>query len=488
MISYSADEARPVCIKCKKRNLKCDGPKDPTWVGQTEVFLTKTTPKNAIRETSLQVEISLAAFEDDICLAYTRKNLLRGGLVDLACNMIDCPENDDIFTENLALGLLRKALLSLSVTFFGNQHREDRITAKGYNRYGEVLRQLNAVLAIPERQTTNETILTAMTCMLLELFLPLGPSKFLEHQRGIEAMMTLRGPPTKSIGDTATIFRGLRIVSIIGSLAQARPSLYAREEWKHAPIAHTSRMGMLQADLFTVLGTFASKKSHVKHILTSSRDLTAECTQLTSDCNGLLASGTALHNRGPLLAQIDDTMNNLIILYPVWARINNDQLQQSRDSLRMAKELGIANRLSASAYMLYYTAYICILQMKDSLEPSSTNKELRNDAAMKIATCLELKGHDEQEGAAESNAMSFVATKIAWQALGGLSTPEGRKLARVVGSSVNGLYRSPWGDPLASSDIWQREPQVRQSETWHTATSTTSSGTLSEARLHRLLR
>jgi hypothetical protein len=210
----------------------------------------------------------------------------------------------------------------------------------------------------------------------------------------------------------------------------------------------------------------------VKQILMSSRDRTAECTQLTSDCNSLIASGTALHNREPLLAQIDDTMNNLITLYPVWARINNDQLQQTEDS-RMAKELGIANRLSASAYMLYYTAYICILQMKDSLEPSSTNKELRNDGAMKIATCLELKGHDEQEGAAESNAMSFVATKIAWQALGGLGTPEGRRLARVVRSSVNGLYRSPWGDPLASSDIWQREPQ--HVETWHVAPSATSS-------------
>lgn len=91
--------------------------------------------------------------------------------------------------------------------------------------------------------------------MLLELFLPTGPTNFLKHERGLEAIMSLRGPPTESVGDTATIFRGLRIVSIIGALAEAKPSLYTHEKWKYAPIAYTSEMGMLQAELFTVLGT-----------------------------------------------------------------------------------------------------------------------------------------------------------------------------------------------------------------------------------------
>jgi len=186
--------------------------------------------------------------------------------------MIDWQETSLVFSNDPALALLREAILSLSVTFFGKQHREDRIISKGYDQYSEVLRKLNAALAIPEQQTSNEVILTALTCMLLEIFLPTGPLNFLKHQRGIEAIMKLRGPPTESAGDTAVIFRGLRVVSIIGALAEARPSIYAQEEWKHAPIAQTTEFGALQAKMFTVLGTIAlgrtCRTAHADFLLT----------------------------------------------------------------------------------------------------------------------------------------------------------------------------------------------------------------------------
>jgi hypothetical protein len=190
-----ADETRPICLRCKKRGLECDGPRGPVWIDQSDTFITTSLPGSAITKTELAVELSFAAFEEDICLAYTRKNLLRGGPVEVACNKIGFHENAPIFARFPALNLLRKAIVSLSVTFFGIQHHETRIIAKGYDQYGGVLRRLNTTLAIPEQQTTNETLLTALTCMLLEVFMPTGPSNFLKHQRGIETIMCLRGPP-----------------------------------------------------------------------------------------------------------------------------------------------------------------------------------------------------------------------------------------------------------------------------------------------------
>ncbi|KAF2032433.1 hypothetical protein EK21DRAFT_87288 [Setomelanomma holmii] len=425
------DEARPSCHRCKKLGISCDGPKDHTWIHQNEPRQSQSPPKDLIVTTSPQVELSLAAFEEDICLAYTRKNLLRGGPVELACNMISLPENVSILDTNPALDLLRNAILSLSVTFFGKQHCQDRITAKGYCQYGEVLRHLNTALGDPTRQVSNETILTALTCMLLEIFLPTGPTNFLKHQRGIEALMALRGPPTESVGDTAIIFRGLRIVSIIGALADGRASIYSKEEWKNAPVVSTGELGELHNKMFAIL---------------------AECTLLISDSDAVLKSHMGKECYQPLLNRVDRTFADLNALYHEWKLINDAQLQIIDQLSPLAKELGIANHLSATAYMLYHTVHLCILRIKDSLVPSPSNMQLRNAAATNIAVCLELKEYEKRQGVAESNTIGFVATKVAWQALGGFRSPEGRRLAHVVRSAVNGVYRSTWGQ-LGSGDI-----------------------------------
>ncbi|KAH7070780.1 hypothetical protein BKA63DRAFT_84300 [Paraphoma chrysanthemicola] len=417
------DEARPICLRCKKRGLSCDGPKEATWIHEDKHFTSRPSTQALVVIPSSPVAMSLAAFEEDICLAYTRKNLLRGGGVEVACNMIDLQRNASTFDRDPALALLRNAILSLSVTFFGTQHRQSRVIAKGYDQYGEVLRQLNVALGDPIRQRTNTTILTALTCMLLEIFLPTGPANFLKHQRGIEALMALRGPPKDSTGETAIIFRGLRVVSIIGALAESRTSIYAREEWKRAPAVQTSGMGMLHHELFAVL---------------------AECTELMSECTSRSESEMIQDVKEPLLSKTDRIIEQLNSLYTQWQDLNATELGVGQRQSPLAKELAIANHISATAYVLYHLVHICIIQIKDYLSPSPINIDLRNTAAMNIATCLELKEYEQRQGGAESNTIAFVATQMAWQALGGLNTPEGRKLARVVKSAVNGVYRSPW--------------------------------------------
>jgi hypothetical protein len=408
-----------------KRRLECDGPKDLTWIDHNTTFKAEPVTQDALFKASKPVQLSFAAFEDDICLAYTRKNLLRGGPIEIACNMI---EHHGASISNAASGLdlLRKAMLSLSVTFFGSQHRQNRITNKGYHQYGEVLGQLNSHLANPELQKTNETLLTALTCMLLEIFLPTGPKNFFKHQRGLDAIAMLRGPPTESEGVTATIFRGLRILSIVGSLAESRPSLYANEEWKQALPVPASEADMLQHHVFTVL---------------------ADCTRLITQRDALFASGAPPGSYEPLLAEVDKALSDLEELHPLWEALNEHQMAEITEQSDLAKAIGVANSVSAFAYMLYHGAYMCIIQIKDSLAPSPMNTVLRNVAAMTIAKCLELKEHEQREGAAQSTTIAFVATKVAWQALGGLNSPEGLRLANSVMSATNTVFRSPHPPP-----------------------------------------
>lgn len=373
-------------------------------------------------------QLSFVAFDETVCLAYTRKNLLRGGPVELACNMIEAyagaPEFDDAGIE-----LLRQSMLSLAVTFFGKQHRQNQITRRGYTLYGDVLRQLNRHLAIPKYQTTDETILTALTCMLLEIFLPTGPKNFFKHHRGLEAIMAMRGPPKYTSGDTATIFRGLRVLSIIGALAESRPSIYARDEWKTAPPpADATEPMILQHHIFTCL---------------------ADCTQLMGERDAILNGTAPLWAYEPLLQRVRDTLDDLTKLWPLYERFNVLQRDPSKPLSPLAEELGVADHVSATALMLYNTVHICILQIIDSLAPSPENTSLRNNAAMTIAKCLELKEYEKREGAHESNTIGFVATKIAWQALGGFNSPEGRRLAKTVSIHLNGVAPLPLDDKEA---------------------------------------
>ena len=335
-------------------------------------------------------------------------------------------------SDDPGVDLLRQSMLSLSVTFFGKQHRQSQITRRGYAQYGEVLRQLNRHLALPELQTTDQTILTSLTCMLLEIFLPTGPKNFFKHHRGLEAIMTMRGPPTETEGDTATIFRGLRILSIIGALAEGRPSIYARPEWKYAPPpSNATEPMMIQWNIFTCL---------------------AECTQLMSERNALLDGTAPLWDYQPLLQRVQSTLDHLYTLYPQWQRFDASQRDPSKPRSPLAEELGVSNHYSATALMLYNTVHICILQIIDSLAPSPANTALRNQAAMTIARCLELKEYEKREGAHESNTIGFVATKIAWQALGGFDSPEGRRLAKTVETSLNAI--SPM--PLDNREAWEQ--------------------------------
>jgi hypothetical protein len=380
-------------------------------------------------KTGHTMELSFVAFKEDICLAYARKKLLKGGPFEIACSKIRFNDNAPVFSRHPALGLLRKAILSLAKIYFGFQYCENHITTNGYAEYGEVLCQLNSTLAVTENQVTNEILLTALVCMLLETLYPTGPVSFLKHQRGIEDMMRLRGPPTESTGETATIFRGLRILSIVSALLDSRPSIYACEEWEHAPVAITSEIGMLQHEIFSIL---------------------AVCSQLASECSTLVDSDAGLECYNPLLSQVNTALVKLTALYPSWERINEAYLHNTQHSSRLVRDLGIANHLTATVYILYHTARICIFQIRDLLDPSLLHLELRNDAAIKIVKCLELKELEKEEGLAQSNTIGVIATKIAWQALGGFNTLEGKSLARIIKSSVNGVYRLP-GETLSIS-------------------------------------
>lgn len=316
---------------------------------------------------------------------------------------------------NPSVDLLRDAILGLSFTFYGHQNHQPDIISKGYSQYGVVLRRLNTHLARPALQTSDETILTALTCMLLEIFLPTGPDNFFKHIMGIEAILELRGAPSPPYDDnTLTLLSGIRVLSIICGLAKARPSIFSRPEWKCIPCKRTGEAGQLRHRILMVL---------------------AECTKLVSKRVSVVATGDVDDARA-LIGDSKLLLAELEAILPDWVAYNEVQMQDTTSDL--AKEMHIAHQESATTYMIYHTSYICLIQFLDSLEPSPRYIPLRKVAAIKIIKTLRMKIQAQFAGGPESNAVTFLATKVAWEALGGVHSPEGRKLARMIRQTVSG--------------------------------------------------
>ena len=430
------DETRPICNRCTKRGIECDGPKDTTWVIQTFAVPT-TLKKQPGRSIHVPNSLSLVAFEDDICLAFTRKHLLLGSSVELACDNIQWHHGAEGYRHDPGRDLLRKAILSLSVTFFGSQNRKTATTNRGYRQYNEVLLQLNSHIAHSQLQTTNETLLTATTCMLLEIFLPTGPTNFLKHVRGIEAILEVRGPPSSAPGDAAFVVNNFRAIGIIGALATGQASLWAKPEWRNLPPETTDHGSLIKHELWNLL---------------------ADCTHATSKRNRVLADGRKQQEQS-LVATARALLQRSEAIYLEWG-IYNHNLEGDGDGDGDGDALSykgldphIPNQNSATTYMLCNAAHICILQLAHSIDPTITYGRHRHKAATNILRCLELKYFEKREDNVEVNTIGFFATKVAWEALGGHFSLEGTRLARIVEASAKGTFASgAWKDSRETID------------------------------------
>ncbi|KAF2655112.1 hypothetical protein K491DRAFT_436620 [Lophiostoma macrostomum CBS 122681] len=413
------DETRPVCLRCQKRQLDCDGPKEQTWINQSSAPKKGSSIPDAPALIPIPAtRISLAGFENEIYLAFTRKTLLRGPAIEAACDLVYHHYSPSNATP--ALTLLVEGISCLATTFFGSQHNQFGIKSKGYKQYGKVLRQLNVHLATPTMQTLDETLLTVWACMLLEIFLPTGPNNFLKHMRGIEAIMEMRGPPTLPYSCTTLgVLRSARTLSIIAGLATAQSCLFSVEEWKELPLPVEDAFEQLRHNLFKIL---------------------ADCTRLMQERDECLISGDTW-TKAQIIQETKYQLKALDKINTTWITLNQQRLNKTQSPL--AKKLRIADHDSATVYLLYNATYTCVLNILDALEHSPYYIALRMSAAISITDSLEMKISEHSkgiEGNHEASVISFLAIKVAWQTLGGFASAEGRRLARVVKMAATGIF------------------------------------------------
>jgi hypothetical protein len=142
-----------------------------------------------------------------------------------------------------------------------------------------------------------------------------------------------------------------------------------------------------------------------------------------------------------VIQETKQLLNDLDRIRSAWTTQNEQLMGKATSTL--AKKLHIANHDSATVHLLYNATFICLLDVLDALEPSSHYMGLRMFAATKITSGLEMKISEYSSGiigSHEASVISFLATKVAWQTLGGFGTAEGRKLAEVVKMAATGVF------------------------------------------------
>ncbi|KAL1600606.1 hypothetical protein SLS60_006992 [Paraconiothyrium brasiliense] len=267
--------------------------------------------------------------------------------------------------------------------------------------------------------------MAAVTCMILEIFVPTGPNNFFKHVQGIEAILNARGPPTSSLGADPAMLSGVRILCIVAALVQRRPSIWATDEWKSVPPLHADKGSLIRHEILLIM---------------------ADCTVLRQASSVKEAAG---EDPCRTVARARTYLDQMDGLYLRWARYNASMLNE--EVTPGFKDPTIANHASATTYLLYNAALICITRILSTHSPSAESLSLQSlqmAASLRIIRCLELKAYDKREGSGESNTIGFVATKVAWETLGGFNSPAGRRLSRVVKASANGVFAvGAWDEP-----------------------------------------
>lgn len=169
------DEGKPTCERCKKSGYACAGystglqfintstaPFNQPTSNQSSapIQLVGNTPVRVvprIRTAELPMELSLAAFQSEVCTAFMLHNFVwktygNGWLEPAAQELLD--------------QLSTQAVRALSGIFFGIFHHKEDIQLQACLHYGKVLAQLRMRLAEPSGEGVERMIIPVLVLLM----------------------------------------------------------------------------------------------------------------------------------------------------------------------------------------------------------------------------------------------------------------------------------------------------------------------------------
>ncbi|KAF2679469.1 hypothetical protein K458DRAFT_375001 [Lentithecium fluviatile CBS 122367] len=473
------DETRPVCNRCQRHGLGCDGPKDTVFIVGNIVGSRRrrnaavTSPSRNARSkspASLRIDVRerianrlmaiappLKGNEFEVYICYSRTQLRSGAAIDLAMqkthlsDLVTAGTHPSITNNNTQT--FPRAILGFATILFGTQHRHPPITHKGYTLHGAALKQLNHALSIPNCHAQDEVLLSVATLAILECLVPTGPKTYLSHMIGLEKLLGLRNPEVFCSPLSLELYKSVRHMLIFASLFTGRPSILARPEWKKVLRASCREDELQEQDLFDVL---------------------ADCTVLAAARNRLMADLQACADGSiDLRARKERGALSLKRRLRAWRkRWSSDEKNAYSETVMASCQesstptpltfFDFATERAAILFMFYNTTLIHVLRILSSLLPKTpsapsdqtlSESTSRDDRPSRSVWEIERDDYIAAESSAAINVCRCVpyytpfaqkhtspivhwAVKTAWETLTNLESAEGNAMMGYLSTKI----------------------------------------------------
>jgi hypothetical protein len=303
----------------------------------------------------------------------------------------------------------------------------------------------------PKCYARDDVLLSVVTLVLLECFVPTGRKYYLKHMIGLEKLLELRGPTTNNSPNSVQIYKGIRRMIIFASLSRRQPSILARDEWKKVFKIDCSKKDLEEQYLFDAL---------------------ADCTVLIAECDKMLMirkedGDNAIYQRDQIARSALNLLEQLrgwktrwdseMPFVPGVERLTQQSCEENARQFPATFEFDKESALML--LILYNTVIIYVLRTLFSLMskyPDSSARRLStkavldssgllqslwssaNDefitaerkAALEICHCIPYVQKSDLD--AGSMTVAHLAIRTAWETLGGNDTTEGRRLTEVI--------------------------------------------------------
>ncbi len=403
--------------------------------------------------------------------------ILRGGVVDLGLQELQLSDFEAVIEQRPRDDqLLPHAILSLSILFFGQQHQNAAIRARGHYMHGQTLALLNKALYKPKCYLRDDVLIAVVTLALLEAFVPSGKGVYLKHVAGLEKLLDLRGPKHFCTAKGYEMFQSFRRMILLASLQTRKTSILEQESWK------------------AVQWTYSSAEEKDQQLLLNAL---ADCISLRAKCDDLQSSFTVGTNeyeqrQSQICRKAIDLLRSLHDWEMQWdgARYPSDITALAAaekvlcngdySCLPFRTVISFQTTSVAAIYILYRAVLIRVLQMLafvsspeliTSSQHSSTGvstvvsgtapglpraevlsrcrySAAAHSAALEISRCLPYFLARKSGLKPSASIIGSISVQTAWIVLGRLESKEGRWMRDL-------WEQSERGDNIFTRDTWR---------------------------------
>ncbi|KAH7070277.1 hypothetical protein FB567DRAFT_217434 [Paraphoma chrysanthemicola] len=480
------DLTQPVCLRCQRAGLDCDGPRQdlafveativpsrrkvehsgsgasshvsspeagPSATTQIEIggqaginvgSLTDVSVPNMETPSALQLMSLPSGLRDkpqEVYIMFTRKFIAEGGPVDLALRELQSRDITRLETSRTAdceTAHLR-AVLSFATIVFGAKNQQTSVTQQGYLNHGATLKHLNQALSRPDCHEFDEVIVSVTTLAMQEMLVPSGPKFFLNHMAGLEKLLDLRDPQLHCSPKTLSLYKCLRHMLLFAALSAGRASILAQPGWKRLLSQHCESDEEKQEqrlyDIVADCSVLIPERDKLRRVWDSDhQENTEEADSIQQRADQLVEQLRDWRERW-----LSDPNNSFTetSMYGTQAPPAMDYLRE--DTSHGVTDLVFSSISSASLFMLYNIACLHVLQINLSL-PSDTHSSAKKeeylaaahasilDICRSMPYCLDEELHKELH----AGPVAFWAAQVAGAVLKDDTSREGRVLKELL--------------------------------------------------------